>query len=64
MPKYTWIKWIVDQLSCKGGDGGDKNAERHFYMFIFVYEHLLGAFMNCLITTVVQVTVQYLRNHN
>jgi hypothetical protein len=37
---------------------------QHFYMCILVYESLLGAFMSCLIPTVVQVTVQYLRNHN
>jgi len=36
----------------------------HFYMCIFVYETLLGAFMSYLIPTVVQVTAQYLTNHN
>jgi hypothetical protein len=48
----------------QGRRRGDMNVGQHFYVCIFVYEHLLCAFMSCLITTVVQVTVQYLRNHN
>jgi len=56
-------KIYVDKMNCgsmimqERRRGGDRNVGRRFYLCIFVYEHLLGAFISCLITTVVQVTV-------